>query len=145
MSSFWNKIASFFVSTQPCKDAKKKENDLNTTNIEAEKKRHEAAMKNIENGSMCKPPAEIDDMPNPSTNPFGNTNDKANPNPFGNTNDKANPSPFGNTNDKPNLFGTNDKANPNPFANPIQQPMNGGRKHSKKSRRNKKKKTKRRR
>ena len=70
MSSWWDKISSalpFFNSqTQACKNKKNVENDLNkknseaeknrnTASIEEEKKRHEAAMKAIEEGLDCKP------------------------------------------------------------------------------------------
>lgn len=51
---------SFFKTNKPCDDAKKTENDMNATNVEAEKVRHDTKMKEIENGSICKPvpPAE---------------------------------------------------------------------------------------
>ena len=116
MSSFWNKITSIFITLQPCKDAKKNENDTNDENVAKEKARYEAAIKAIEEGPMCKSSSTTSVPPNETittTNPLSVV-------------DKEKDQP-----------GMNGQANG--------QVMNGGRKKSKKSRLNKKKKTKRRR
>ena len=89
MSSWWDKISSalpFFNSqTQACKNKKNVENDLNkknseaeknrnTASIEEEKKRHEAAMKAIEEGLDCKPNTGKDTNTGQNTNTNTNTN-----------------------------------------------------------------------